>query len=705
MGTVASPDQTSPELDATRVEPSGGSATGVEAPADERGLDLARGMQVGRYLVLDSLGAGGMGEVFSAYDPDLDRRVALKLVKFGAREDAELARSRLLREAQALAKLSHPNVVAVYDAGTHGDRVFIAMEYVQGHTLRRWISEAAEREAAPSWRVALELMLQAGRGLAAAHAQGLVHRDFKPANVMVSEDGRVRVLDFGLARRFGENDSLPPQVELVVESLDGASGPRSSLELQLTQTGMVMGTPAYMAPEQFFGGHIDARTDQFAFCVVLYRVLFGLRPFVGESYRELGRAVARGELREMPKAARVPRSIQAAVRRGLSVGRDDRFASMDELLDALERGAGEGRRRRMLAGTGALLLAGLGTAGLLGRQGERAPAPCQGAEAKLEGIWDDDRRAAVRAAFEATALPYAEDARVAVERALDEHLGRWVELRTEVCEATRVRGDQSEALMDLRIGCLDGKLRDVVALTEVLAQADADVVKNATNGLTNPNARYQKAVSVEEVLASPVVADPLHLLEICATSDGGAAIVLSSMEFAQRHTGSAGSPVRIAAVSTVTPTYPNTVIDLPDMATDSTAVVAAPARAFKESIAHAAYEESGIGPEDLSLAEVYDLSTALELDWYEDIGLCARGEAEKLLNDGDTSLGGRIPVNPSGGLACFGEAVPAQAIAQVCEVTWQLRGQATGRQVDGATSGITANQGLFGHGSAVLLAR
>ena len=230
-------------------------------------------------------------------------------------------------------------------------------------------------------------------------------------------------------------------------------------------------------------------------------------------------------------------------------------------------------------------------------------------------------------------------------------------------------------------------------------------VKNASNGLTNPNARYQKAVTVEEVLASPVVADPLHLLEICATSDGGAAIVLSSMEFAQRHAASAGNQVRIAAVSTVTPTYPNTVIDLPDMATDSTAVVPAPARPFKESIAHAAYEEAGVGPDDLSLAEVYDLSTALELDWYEDIGLCPRGEAERLLNDGDTSLGGRIPVNPSGGLACFGEAVPAQAIAQVCEVTWQLRGQATGRQVEGATAGITANQGLFGHGSAVLLTR
>jgi len=230
-------------------------------------------------------------------------------------------------------------------------------------------------------------------------------------------------------------------------------------------------------------------------------------------------------------------------------------------------------------------------------------------------------------------------------------------------------------------------------------------VKNAANGLANPNARFQKAVTVEGVLASPMVADPLHLLEICATSDGGAAVVLTSMDFAKRHAGSAGSPVRVAGVSTVTPTYPNTIIDLPDMATDSTAVVARDERTFKQSIAHAAYEEAAMGPDDLSLAEVYDLSTALELDWYEDIGLCKQGEAERLLNDGDTQLGGRIPVNPSGGLACFGEAVPAQAIAQICEVTWQLRGHATGRQVDGATAGLTANQGLFGHGSAVLLRR
>ena len=230
-------------------------------------------------------------------------------------------------------------------------------------------------------------------------------------------------------------------------------------------------------------------------------------------------------------------------------------------------------------------------------------------------------------------------------------------------------------------------------------------VKNAANGLANPNARYQKLVTVDDVLASPVVADPLHLLEICATSDGGAALVLTSMDYARRHAATTGPFVRVAAVSTVTPNYPNTILDLPDMATDSTAVVAAPEYRFKASIAQAVYEESGIGPEDLSLAEVYDLSTALELDWYEDIGLCKAGEAERLLNDGDTQIGGRIPVNPSGGLACFGEAVPAQAIAQVCEVTWQLRGQATGRQVEGATSGITVNQGLFGHGSSVLLTR
>ena len=224
-------------------------------------------------------------------------------------------------------------------------------------------------------------------------------------------------------------------------------------------------------------------------------------------------------------------------------------------------------------------------------------------------------------------------------------------------------------------------------------------VKNSKHGLHNPNARYRKEVALEDVMSSVLVADPLHLLDICATSDGAAALVLCSMDFARKHTT---NPVKIAAVSTVTPVYPNSIIEMPNLSTDSKAGVGLPEIGFKESIAHVAYEEAGLGPADMSLAEVYDLSTALELDWYEQIGLCPPGDAEKLLRDGETTIGGRVPVNPSGGLGCFGEAVPAQAIAQVCELTWQLRGQAKGRQVEGAKAGVTVNQGLFGHGSSVI---
>ncbi|MFI0779853.1 lipid-transfer protein [Streptomyces sp. NPDC021212] len=228
-------------------------------------------------------------------------------------------------------------------------------------------------------------------------------------------------------------------------------------------------------------------------------------------------------------------------------------------------------------------------------------------------------------------------------------------------------------------------------------------VKNAAAGAANRHARYRSPVTAEEVAASPVVADPLRLLDICATSDGAAALVLSSVEFARRH--GVADPVRIRAVSSVSPAHPQAALDLPDIATDSAVVSGPAAGPFRPSIARAAYEEAGIGPEDLSLAEVYDLSTALELEWYEDLGLCGAGEGAKLLREGATSLGGRIPVNPSGGLASFGEAVPAQAIAQVCELTQQLRGRAGDRQVAGARVGITANQGLFGHGSSVIAVR
>jgi acetyl-CoA acetyltransferase len=226
-------------------------------------------------------------------------------------------------------------------------------------------------------------------------------------------------------------------------------------------------------------------------------------------------------------------------------------------------------------------------------------------------------------------------------------------------------------------------------------------VKNAAAGAENANARYRKKFSAEEVAASAMVADPLRLMDICATSDGGAALIVSSLDYAKK-IGKASAP-RIAAISTVTPTFASSVVEMPDIATDS--AVARPAQPFRAALPRKAYEEAGVSPRDVSLAEVYDLSTALELDWIEDLQLCERGDAARLTRDGATRIGGRIPVNASGGLACFGEAVPAQAIAQVCELTWQLRGQAGTRQVANAKVGITANQGLFGHGSSVIVTR
>jgi acetyl-CoA acetyltransferase len=238
---------------------------------------------------------------------------------------------------------------------------------------------------------------------------------------------------------------------------------------------------------------------------------------------------------------------------------------------------------------------------------------------------------------------------------------------------------------------------------EIYGDTQADFaavkVKNAAHGFTNPNARYRKQFSLADVEASAMVANPLRLMDVCATSDGGAAIIISSLAYAKK-IGKAKAP-RVAAISTVTPTFASSQVEMPDIATDSAVAVAA--QPFRAALPKKAYEEAGISPKDVSLAEVYDLSTALELDWMEDLQLCERGDAAKLLRKGETRVGGRIPINASGGLACFGEAVPAQALAQICELTWQLRGQAGERQVANAKVGITANQGLFGHGSSVIV--
>ena len=224
-------------------------------------------------------------------------------------------------------------------------------------------------------------------------------------------------------------------------------------------------------------------------------------------------------------------------------------------------------------------------------------------------------------------------------------------------------------------------------------------IKNSRHGLHNKNARYHREYTEADMAKSPVVSDPLRLLDICATSDGAACVILSSIQYAKK---TRQKFVELSAISTMTPTFPNPLLDLPNFSNDSWAAFDTPKTSFRKQIATLAYEEAGIGPRHLDLAEVYDLSTALELDWYEELELCPEGEAEVFLRSGATEIGGKIPVNPSGGLSSFGEAVPAQALAQLCELTWQLRGEAGQRQVTSARVGLAINQGLFGHGSAMI---
>ncbi len=320
-------------------------------------------VRLGRFAVLDRLGEGGMGVVFMAYDDQLDRRVALKLIHAFSQDDR--ARVRLTREAQALARLSHPNVVQVYETGVHRDAVFIAMEHIPGRTLREWILADEDR----SWRATLAVMLQAGRGLEAAHLAGLVHRDFKPENAILGDDGRVRVLDFGLVRahddavdhaligsddptRSAELDSLDTESTLNTRADATTGAPVQpiatdrALEQSLTRTGAIMGTPAYMAPEQHLGRPCDAHADQFAFCVSVYEALFGARPFTGKTHDELRRAVLSGALASPPSSRPVPPSIYDAIVRGLANTPARRWPNMSTLLSALERGLSSGDERR-----------------------------------------------------------------------------------------------------------------------------------------------------------------------------------------------------------------------------------------------------------------------------------------------------------------------------------------------------------------------
>jgi tetratricopeptide (TPR) repeat protein len=451
-------------------------------PSSEARTGFKRGDSLGRYIVLDQLGRGGMGVVYSAYDPELDRRVAIKLLRpEGIGLNAEEGGARMLREAQALARLSHPNVIPVFDVGTLDGQVFITMEFIDGQTLKAWVAEAPR-----PWREVLSVFIQAGRGLAAAHTSGLVHRDFKPTNVLISKDGRVRVLDFGLARAAATKG----RVLVGTEDSPTEMSPRSpALADSLTRADVLMGTPAYMAPEQLMQLPTDPRSDQFSFCAALYEALYAERPFAADSIEALMVEVTQGRVRQPPTASRVPTWLRRVLLTGLRPDPKERHPSMDALLEQLHRDTRVIRTPVLAAGAAALVVAAV----IIGyRQAAyRQSQMCKGAAERLAGVWDGEKKRAVSAALLATRVPYAAVTAGAIQNLLDAYSAAWIEMQTDACRAARVRGEQSEATLDLRTECLRRRLEETKALTDLFAKADAQIVEKAVEAT-------QKLPSIQE---------------------------------------------------------------------------------------------------------------------------------------------------------------------------------------------------------------
>jgi len=428
--------------------------------------------RIGRYLLLGTLGQGGMGKVLCAHDETLGRDVALKVLH----EARERHGQRLLREAQALARLSHPNVVRVYDVDEIDGRLCMAMELVHGTPLDQW------QRLPRAWSDVVAVYRQAGRGLAAAHAEGLVHRDFKPANCILDGQGVVKVLDFGLARGVGAEPEPPvPEAERTHggDSMSGDDSIRASrsqrmLDQALTRTGTMLGTLAYMAPEQLLGKPADPRSDQFAFCVSLYYALYGTRPFGGSTAIALLYAIQSQRLEPLPARTGlppVPKWLFEVVRRGLSVAGHQRYADMEALLAELDRGLAR-RRRLRAAALGTVLAVGLGGALVMGGAFE-PEQPCDGLREQEMSAWTDDDRRAVGTALEAAALPEGSHVHEHVEERLDDYARAWAEARADACEATWVRREAGEQALARRMACLDERVVSVRAVVAQLATADA----------------------------------------------------------------------------------------------------------------------------------------------------------------------------------------------------------------------------------------
>ena len=401
---------------------------------------------VGRFKLVERLGAGGMGEVFVAFDPQLERQVALKLLKLSNSGDqAEI--DRLLREANAMAKISHPNVVGVFDAGVDGDRPWVAMELIRGTTLREWLAQKR------TWQQTLEVLCQIARGLEAAHKAGLVHRDVKPENVLMGADGRVAVTDFGIAAPSGLSPPFTP------------SG------------GVVTGTPGYMAPEQYQLHAADERTDQFAFAVTSYEALWGSLPWARHTGDLQASAAAVTALPKPPTSKGVPSALWRVLARALRPDAAQRYPSMGELLRALERHV-PGHRPRWPIAVGITVPLAVALALAL----KPTIDPCAGAATRLSDVWSPARQEAIAAAFTGTKLAYADDAWRGARAGLENYTRQWQTMYVETCRATRVEGRQSEALLDLRMACLERSRSVLLALSELwTAPLTPEVVRAATD--------------------------------------------------------------------------------------------------------------------------------------------------------------------------------------------------------------------------------
>ncbi|MCG8420573.1 MAG: serine/threonine-protein kinase [Proteobacteria bacterium] len=438
-------------------------------------VSLGRGELIGRYVVLHKVGAGGQGAVYVAYDSELDRQVAIKIVHTRL---AGRARKRLAREARALARLSHPNVVQVIELDDHNGLVFLAMELVTGTSLQEWY------KSDPGWPEVLRVSVDAARGVAAAHAKGIIHRDIKPSNLLLGDDGRARVVDFGLAAAHqssvAEQYSREGHTHCEDPARAGDDPPATSEPL--TATGEFMGTLHYMAPEQHMGDIPGPAADQYSFCVSLYQGLYGTLPFPATEPAELLKQKLDDEL-SVPADSDVPVWLYHIVKRGLAVAPEDRYPSMDALITALESNPSE-RRRAWMRNATLAAISGVVTALLLMLASTEFTDPgqaCQGLAQELQGIWDPDVKAQVQSVFVATGVGnYALDTSRRVASILDEYASSWLALRTEACEATAGGEAHLTAVMHRTIECLDRRRDQLDALVELYAtHANRELVSKA----------------------------------------------------------------------------------------------------------------------------------------------------------------------------------------------------------------------------------